>query len=95
MNALLTDLLDLDRLDSGIVAPRRYPLDLHELIRGLLAKTEVLDDRTVELEGGECRANVDPPKVERILENLSRTPTCTRPPGRGSGSAAGARATPR
>jgi signal transduction histidine kinase len=70
MNALLTDLLDLDRLDSGIVAPRRYPLDLHELIRGLLAKTEVLGDRTVELEGGECRANVDPPKVERILENL-------------------------
>ena len=25
MNALLTDLLDLDRLDSGIAAPRRYP----------------------------------------------------------------------
>ena len=25
MNTLLTDLLDLDRLDSGITAPRRYP----------------------------------------------------------------------
>ena len=70
MNALLTDLLDLDRLDYGIMAPRRYPLDLHELIRHLLAKTKVLGDRTVELEAGECRANVDQPKVERILENL-------------------------
>jgi len=70
MNALLTDLLDLDRLDYGIVAPRRYPLDLHELIRHLLAKTKVLGDRTVDLEAGECRANVDQPKVERILENL-------------------------
>src|SRR4029453_17769457 len=70
MNALLTDLLDLDRLDSGIVGPRRYPLDLHRLIRHLLAKTKVLGERTVELEAGECRANVDQPKVERILENL-------------------------
>ena len=70
MNALLTDLLDLDRLDSGIVAPRRYPLDLHELIRGLLMKTEVLGARSVELEVGECRANIDPPKVERLVENL-------------------------
>ena len=70
MNTLLTDLLDLDRLDSGIVAPRRYPLELHELIRGLLVKTEVLGDRTVELAAGECRANVDQPKVESIIEKL-------------------------
>src|SRR6187397_836616 len=46
MNALLTDLLDLDRLDSGIMAPRHYPLELHELIRHLLAKTTVLGERT-------------------------------------------------
>ena len=81
MNALLTDLLDFDRLDSGIVAPRRYPLELHELIRGLLAKTEVLGDRTVEVELGECRANVDQPKVERILENLLANADLHTPPG--------------
>ena len=81
MNALLTDLLDFDRLDSGIVAPRRYPLELHELIRGLLAKTEVLGDRTVEVEQGECRANVDQPKVERILENLLANADLHTPPG--------------
>ena len=81
MNALLTDLLDFDRLDSGIVAPRRYPLELYELIRGLLAKTEVLGDRTVEVEQGECRANVDQPKVERILENLLANADLHTPPG--------------
>lgn len=81
MNALLTDLLDLDRLDSGIVAPRRYPLELYELIRGLLAKTEVLGDRTVEVAQGECRANVDQPKVERILENLLANADLHTPPG--------------
>jgi len=81
MNALLTDLLDFDRLDSGIVAPRRYPLELHELIRGLLAKTEVLGDRTVEVQQGECRANVDQPKVERILENLLANADLHTPPG--------------
>ena len=69
MNALLTDLLDLDRLDSGIVAPRRYQLELGELLRTLLATTEVLGSRTVELDG-DCRANVDRPKLERIVENL-------------------------
>jgi PAS domain S-box-containing protein len=81
MNTLLTDLLDLDRLDSGIVAPRRYPVELTELIGGLLAKTEILGDRTVELVEGECRANVDPPKIERIVENLLGNADLHTPPG--------------
>ncbi len=82
MNALLTDLLDLDRLDSGIVAPRRSQVELGDLLRELLATTGVLGNRTVELDGG-CRANVDRPKVERIVENLlanadHHTPTGSR-----------------
>ena len=95
MNALLTDLLDLDRLDSGIVAPRRYPLDLHELIRGLFGQ-----DRGARRPHGRARGR----RVSRqrrpaqgrgaSWRTSSRTPTCTRRPGRGSGSAAGARATP-
>jgi PAS domain S-box-containing protein len=70
MNVLLTDLLDLDRLDSGIVTPRRYPVDLVSLVRDLVGQTDVLAGRTVEIEDGTCRANVDPRKVERIVENL-------------------------
>ena len=80
MNALLTDLLDLDRLDSGIVAPRRHPLELGELLRTLLTTTEVLGNRTVELDG-ECRANVDRPKLERIVENLLANADHHTPPG--------------
>ena len=81
MNALLTDLLDLDRLDSGIMAPRRYPLELTQLMRSLLAKTEVAGAGLVDVEGGDCRANVDPPKVERIVENLIANASAHAPGG--------------
>lgn len=70
MNVLLTDLLDLDRLDRGIVEPRRFPVDLAELVRQLLAKTEVLHGRPVEVKAERAMVNVDGPKVERMVENL-------------------------
>jgi PAS domain S-box-containing protein len=81
MNALLTDLLDLDRLDSGIMAPRRYPLELTQLVRSLLAKTSVEGAELVDVEGSDCRANVDPPKVERIVENLIANAAAHAPAG--------------
>ena len=81
MNALLTDLLDLDRLDSGIMAPRRYPLELTQLMRSLLAKTEVSGVELVDVEASDCRANVDPPKVERIVENLIANAAAHAPAG--------------
>jgi PAS domain S-box-containing protein len=70
MNSLLTDLLDLDRLDRGIVEPRRFPVDLGQLVLGLLERTDVLHGRTVEVDDAGCHANVDAPKVERMVENL-------------------------
>jgi len=72
MNALLSDLLDLDRLDRGIAEPRRFPCDLGELVRRLAARVELLDHRAVEFEDDPCHANVDEPKVERIIDNLLR-----------------------
>jgi PAS domain S-box-containing protein len=81
MNALLTDLLDLDRLDSGIMSPRRYPLELTQLVRSLLAKTSVEGAELVDVEGSDCRANVDPPKVERIVENLIANAAAHAPAG--------------
>ena len=81
MNALLTDLLDLDRLDSGITAPRRYPLELTQLVRSLLAKTDAAGAELVDVEGRDCRANVDPPKVERIVENLIANAAAHAPAG--------------
>lgn len=70
VNTLLTDLLDLDRLDRGIAEPRRFPVDLGELVTGLVERTEVLRARTVEVDACRCIGNVDATKVERMVENL-------------------------
>jgi PAS domain S-box-containing protein len=70
MNSLLTDLLDLDRLDQGIIEPRRFPVDLGNLTHELVARTGVLRGRSVTLDAPRVLANVDAAKVERMLENL-------------------------
>jgi PAS domain S-box-containing protein len=70
MNSLLTDLLDLDRLDQGIIEPRRFPVDLGQLTNELVARTDVLRGRSVTLDAPRVLANVDMAKVERMLENL-------------------------
>jgi PAS domain S-box-containing protein len=70
INALLTDLLDLERLDSGIVEPRRFPVDVGVLVRALVCRMDSLARRNVIVDDHECRADLDAPKVERIVENL-------------------------
>jgi PAS domain S-box-containing protein len=81
MNALLTDLLDLDRLDRGILEPRRFPVDLAELAAELVGRTTVLRGRAVELDLVRCTASVDRTKVERMLENLLSNAARHTPPG--------------
>jgi PAS domain S-box-containing protein len=70
MSALITDLLDLERLDSGFIEPRRFPVDLVELVHRVIDGTDVLDGRAVDVQDGRCPASVDAPKVARIVENL-------------------------
>jgi PAS domain S-box-containing protein len=70
LRTLLTDLLDLDRLDRGIVEPRRSPVDLPAMIRRLVASSEALTGRLVEIETEPVTIAVDQPKVERMVENL-------------------------
>jgi PAS domain S-box-containing protein len=81
LERLLGDLLDLDRLQRGIVAPQRRPTDLAELVRHVVEEAEVLRDRAVELDLREARAEVDPAKVERIVENLLANAVRHTPPG--------------
>ncbi|MGH2529914.1 MAG: PAS domain S-box protein [Actinomycetota bacterium] len=67
---LLTDLLDLDRLDAGIVEPRREMVDLSELVRRVADHPD-LDGRPVKIEAADhVTLEVDRAKVERIVENL-------------------------
>jgi PAS domain S-box-containing protein len=71
MNTLLADLLDLDRLDQGIIEPRRFPTDLADLLAKMVEQTrDVMGPRTVEIEADRFAVALDASKIERIVENL-------------------------
>jgi PAS domain S-box-containing protein len=69
LQRLLADLLDVDRLERGIIEPRRHPVDIGALTGRIAAEIE-MPGRTIEVEAERIVAEVDGPKVERIVENL-------------------------
>jgi PAS domain S-box-containing protein len=70
LERLLSDLLDLDRLQRGIVSPQRVPTEIAPIVRRVLAEIEDRRVATLVLEIEPVRASVDGGKVERIVENL-------------------------
>jgi two-component system sensor histidine kinase KdpD len=70
MSRLIRDLLDLDRLDRGVVEPARLPTDLVQIARQALEECDVLEGRIVHVGGDPLVLPVDPGQVERIVENL-------------------------
>jgi signal transduction histidine kinase len=70
LERLLSDLLDLDRLQRGIVSPQRRPTDLEALVQRGVAETENLAEREIQVEVEQITVSIDAAKVERILENL-------------------------
>ncbi len=70
LERLLGDLLDLDRLQRGIVAPNRRLTDLADLVHRAVAETENQRGRTIEVEAEAVEVDIDAAKVERIVENL-------------------------
>ncbi len=70
LERLLGDLLDLDRLQRGIITPQRRRTDVGALVREAVREFEQLGGRDVLSDHAELLADVDPPKVERIVENL-------------------------
>lgn len=70
LDQLLSDLLDLDRLDRGIVEPRRRPTDVAALVRRTIENSEILGVRPVRVRAELVVVSLDAPKVERIVENL-------------------------
>jgi PAS domain S-box-containing protein len=70
LERLLGDLLDLDRLQRGIITPQRRRIDVGALVGEAVREFEQFGGREVLLGSGELMADVDPPKVERIVENL-------------------------
>ncbi|HXJ63725.1 MAG TPA: ATP-binding protein [Actinomycetota bacterium] len=72
LDRLLSDLLDIDRLQRGIISPDRRPTDVGDLIERTIADAGLREQRPVEVRvaGSPLVAEIDPAKVERIVENL-------------------------
>jgi signal transduction histidine kinase len=69
-------------MERGILEPRRHPVDLESLITRVVGETDVRG-RAVDLDVEPVTAEIDGPKVERIVENLlvnaaKHTPPNTR-----------------
>jgi signal transduction histidine kinase len=81
LERLLGDLLDLDRLQRGIVSPQRRPTDVLALIDRVVAEVENPDARPIDVDVPPISASIDGPKVERIVENLIANALRHTPPG--------------
>jgi two-component system sensor histidine kinase KdpD len=69
LDRLLSDLLDVDRLRHGLVRPTFEQTDVGTLVEAFVAGYAA-DGRPIEVRAEAAPAEVDPAKVERILENL-------------------------
>jgi PAS domain S-box-containing protein len=70
MDRLLGDLLDLERLGRDDLPPAWSSVDVGTLVRDVVAECDVLDGRVVDVDAPPLLALVDPPKVERTIDNL-------------------------
>jgi two-component system, OmpR family, sensor histidine kinase KdpD len=70
LDRLLADLLDLDRLSRGIVAPRRSRTELAALVGRIAQEWQERSGRRLEVVVEPVVAWVDAAKVERVVENL-------------------------
>jgi signal transduction histidine kinase len=81
LDRLLTDLLDLDRLDRGAVEPRRSDVDVRELAARVVAQLDIPPEHPVSVDGPSVVAGVEAAQVERIVENLVLNAFRHTPPG--------------
>jgi signal transduction histidine kinase len=62
--------LDVDRLSRGIVTPTVRPTDLSSVVERTVESLDVLAERSILVQAEPVVISVDPPKIERIVENL-------------------------
>jgi signal transduction histidine kinase len=80
LDHLLSDLLDLDRLRHGFVNPSFRTTDVGLLVEQV-ASDHSSDTHQIRMETGSAVAEVDAPKVERIIDNLLANAVSHTPPG--------------
>jgi PAS domain S-box-containing protein len=80
LDRLLNDLLDLDRLTHGVVAPKRRPTDVAALAARIADDWGLLNGRRPQVVAQPVTVSLDPAKVERIIENLLANAARHTPP---------------
>jgi two-component system, OmpR family, sensor histidine kinase KdpD len=81
IDRLLLDLLDLDRLERGILKAKREPTDVADLIKRVVDDQKALRGRPVRIEASPITVHLETAKVERILENLLANAATHTPDG--------------
>jgi signal transduction histidine kinase len=81
LERLLKDLLDLNRLEEGVLDPKRSLTDVRELVHRVVTEVDQLAGWPIDIEAEPIQAFIDGPKVERIVENLLLNTTRHTPPG--------------
>jgi PAS domain S-box-containing protein len=80
LNAIVTDLLDTERLARGVVEPKLQEIAVGRLISLLVWDSEAMAGRQVHVDTRAVSAWVDPQMISRIVENLLMNAARHTPP---------------
>lgn len=80
LDRMVTDLLDLDRVARGMVAPELRSVNLGRVVAGVVGESELVAGRELSIEVEDVVVEVDAAMVERIVENLLANAVRHTPP---------------
>ena len=81
LNTIVSDLLDSERLASGVVEPRVQEVAVGRFVSLLVRDSEAMAGRQVHVDTRSVTAWVDPQMIARIVENLLMNAARHTPPG--------------
>jgi PAS domain S-box-containing protein len=70
LEGIVSDFLDLERLNRGLAHPLYESIDLGATVRDLVANSDLVTDRRLGLEVAPLVVRADPAMMERIVDNL-------------------------
>ena len=70
LDRMVTDMLDLDRMARGALAPAFAPVDVGHLVRELVAGSDLVAGRRLQLDTAPIVVPADAAMLERVVENL-------------------------
>lgn len=70
LNAIVTDLLDTERLARGVIEPKLQEIAVGRLVSLLVWDSDALAGRQVHVDARSVTALIDPQMISRVVENL-------------------------